>query len=62
LPSLVHLASDAPQQPAAYFALLQIIDDVLPERFLPILHHFQLSADRAHRLVTEIEQVGVEEG
>jgi len=55
------LAPGVPQQHAAHAALAQVVDHSLPERFLPVFDDLEARIELAHRLVAEVEEVGVEE-
>src|SRR4051812_3441293 len=61
LTGVVELVPHVPEQHAARLAVLDIRDDALPVRLLPVLDHLEAGVDLSHRLVAEVEQVGVEE-
>src|SRR5436190_16286332 len=61
LACVVDLVPHVPEQHAARFAVLDVRDDALAVRLLPVLDHLEAGVDLPDRLVAEVEEVGVEE-
>src|SRR5579859_708163 len=58
----IELVPDVPEQNAARPSALDVRDDALAIRLLPVLDRFESRVDDPDCFVTQVEQVGVEEG
>jgi len=57
----IHLAPRVPEQHPPDTTAVEIVDDALAERLLPIAHRLKPRIEVAHRLVPDVEQIRVEE-
>jgi hypothetical protein len=57
LSCVVELVPDVPEQHAARLAVLDVRDDALSVRLLPVLDHLEAGVDLPDRLVAEVEEV-----
>src|SRR5256886_7817504 len=58
---VVHLAPGVPQEHSPYPPRLQVVDDALTERGLPVGDGFEARVELPHGFVAELEQVRIEE-
>src|SRR5512141_1369513 len=54
-----NLSPRVPEQNTAYVPVSQIVNDALAERLLPVFDNIEAGIEFAHRLIAQIEQVGV---
>src|SRR5207244_5304393 len=58
----VHLAPRVPEQHAAHATLLEVVDHPLPERLLPLGDRLKAGVYIPDGFITQLKEVGVEEG